>query len=350
LQEWPSDPYEAIVYCPESPEDRHQDALEGLRRMVSSSSAPANLIIRTVGPNADGAAPAQVAGPASIALKYPATAGVEAVAWSGPLDPASVSALISSPARRELGGHLVTGKAIVWVLLESGDGPKDKAAAAVLGTALAASERRVAEEWASEERWKERDGATESDYSAEMPKSPSPQFFLVRVSRSDPAEEAFIGTLANCAPGLSDRADEPMAFPVFGRGRVLDVLVGHEINAELIGQVNSFLCSPCSCMIKARNPGLDLLMAVDWEAAAADVASESHVSHLPPAGGFVALTDSRVSAEAAYETDQLLGPHSVSSPAGSLARNTMLALFAVAAVIVAATVALPRWRRRRMRY
>lgn len=344
FEAWQPDPYQATVYCPEPLQEEQQAALEALRGAVSSPGAPVNLVVTTVAPNANEAPPA----PAGIALKYPASAGIEGLAWSAPLDAASVAELIQSPSRQELGRRLLSGSAIVWLLLESGEGLKDNAAAEVLATALRAAETRSLEQREAGGGWEGPDESAEASYLTGMAASPSPALLLLRVSRSDPAERAFAAMLTNCAPHLSDRADEPMAFPVFGRGRVLDVLVGQEINADLIGQVNAFLSSPCSCIVQVQDPGLDLLMAVDWEAGVARVASESQVL-LPLAGRLDVLADSQVAVETAYETDHPLDPPPVPSSAGGLTRNTMLALGGLALVAVAATVALPHWLRRKIR-
>ena len=341
LQAWVPDRYQAVVYYREPLADEHQEALQGLRRMASSRGALANLVVTTVALNADEAPPTPLPAPAGIALSYPASVGIDGLAWSGPLDVASVSALMHSPARQELGRHLLTGKAIVWLLLESGDERKDKAAAEVLGAALAATEGHSLADGGSNERWEGPGELEETPDSTGMQTLPPPALHLLRVSRSDPAERAFVAMLLNSAPRLPERTDEPMAFPVFGRGRALDVLVGQEIDAEVIGEVNAFLRGPCSCVVKAQNPGLDLLMAVDWEAAMAEAASESQVS--------LALADSRTSAGVAYETDRLPGSDADSSPSGALVRNTALVLGAFAVVAAAATIALPYWLRRRAR-
>jgi hypothetical protein len=57
----------------------------------------------------------------------------------------------------------------------------------------------------------------------------------------------------------------PIAFPVFGQGRALYALVGKGIKHETIDEAASFLIGSCSCQVKEKNPGSDLLMAVDWK-------------------------------------------------------------------------------------
>jgi hypothetical protein len=59
---------------------------------------------------------------------------------------------------------------------------------------------------------------------------------------------------------------QPVAFPVFGRGRVLGALSGEGLTADAVRGVAEFLTGPCSCQVKELNPGADLLMVADWDA------------------------------------------------------------------------------------
>jgi hypothetical protein len=70
--------------------------------------------------------------------------------------------------------------------------------------------------------------------------------------------------LLNSEPDLAEY-DEPIAIPVFGRGRTSFALVGAGIHEGTIGDSCRFVCGDCSCQVKEQNPGRDLLMAVDWD-------------------------------------------------------------------------------------
>ena len=65
--------------------------------------------------------------------------------------------------------------------------------------------------------------------------------------------------------GIEKRV-EPMAFPVFGRGRTLGGLIGNGLTAENIADSSATLIAPCSCKFKFQSPGFDLLMIADWSA------------------------------------------------------------------------------------
>lgn len=93
------------------------------------------------------------------------------------------------------------------------------------------------------------------------------EFSILALSRTDPEEQMLLVMLLNSEPDLHEYADEPMAFPVFGRGRVLCALVGAGIRADNIREIVAFMTGPCGCEIKAMNPGIDLLMAANWDAA-----------------------------------------------------------------------------------
>ncbi|MBM3854290.1 MAG: hypothetical protein FJ399_14210, partial [Verrucomicrobia bacterium] len=88
-------------------------------------------------------------------------------------------------------------------------------------------------------------------------------FSTLRLSRRDEAEGVLVQLLLHTEPDLA-ASREPIAFPVFGQGRVLHALVGRGINAENIDETAHFLTGACSCVVKEENPGSDLLFAVDW--------------------------------------------------------------------------------------
>ncbi len=88
-------------------------------------------------------------------------------------------------------------------------------------------------------------------------------FSMVRVSRTDPAEAFLVRMLLQSESDLPT-LDEPMAFPVYGRGRVLYALVGAGTNAVNIGGACAFLTGPCLCECKAPSIGAVRLMAADW--------------------------------------------------------------------------------------
>jgi len=47
---------------------------------------------------------------------------------------------------------------------------------------------------------------------------------------------------------------------------MLDIVAADKINHKEISAIMNFLVGECSCEAKAMNPGVDMLMSVDWEA------------------------------------------------------------------------------------
>ncbi len=184
-----------------------------------------------------------------LVLRYPVSTGTRHAIWNGKLNSETVKTLPDSPTRSEIGKRILGGDSAVWILLESGNRKKDDAAADVLRENLKEMEETL----------------TLPPQFSETVKMPI-RFSLVRLSKTDTAETHFISMLMNSEPDLFDYASHPMAFPIYGRGRVLFALVGEGINERNISIACSFIIGPCSCEIKAQNPGIDLLMNVDWEA------------------------------------------------------------------------------------
>jgi hypothetical protein len=82
---------------------------------------------------------------------------------------------------------------------------------------------------------------------------------------------------------------EPIAFPLFGRCRLLYALVGEGIIEGTVLEACTFLIGPCTCEVKAQNEnGVDLLTSVDWDSLvepAVEIDKE-----LPPLLGLGAFT------------------------------------------------------------
>jgi hypothetical protein len=127
-------------------------------------------------------------------------------------------------------------------------------------------------------------------------------FSIVPLSRDDPAEAAFREMLLGCEPGLKEETG-PMAFPIFGRGRVLCALVGEGISKLNIEEVCGFVSGPCSCIVKYQNPGVDMLMDVQWDAAL--MGEESAIPEVkpPPLTGLAKFAEAAEAAQAA-EADE----------------------------------------------
>ncbi len=241
MAHWEPYPYAAILY----PEQSENNGLDRLREMAGNAN-----IAWTLAPPSPEEAPSRP----WFELHYPRTAPGRPPLVAAPFSLEGLRPILESPKRREVATALLAGDAAVWVLLESGQ-PADEQAHKMLQTTL---EGLAADHTAQPETaaYKQREAADNPFATA--------KFSLSRVSRDDPAERFFVDMLLGTEADLRDYK-EPMAFPIYGRGRALYALVGAGINENTINEACLFLSSACSCIAKDANPGTDLLMDCDWE-------------------------------------------------------------------------------------
>lgn len=228
LEHWTPDAYQVTVLH-QGPLDAESKVLVAALENRSLQAPLTNLVVQTIEAN-------HVADGPRLGVRFPAASHVQGIAWEGRLTPDAVAALTDSPRRREIADRLLGGDEMVWVLLQTGCKEADDAAAERIEKEL----RRPADEG-----------------------QPPLRSSLVRVSRNDSGEKLLTETLLSTEADLHGR-DEPMAFPVFGRGRVLYALVGAGINSETVRHALAFLTGGCSCTVKRENPGVDLLLTADW--------------------------------------------------------------------------------------
>ena len=190
-----------------------------------------------------------------LVLWYPWQKGRTPPIWQGRLTPSTVTAFLQSPVRQKLVERLTEGQTAVWIFLESGNAAKDKAALGLLEKELETATRELQEEAES----------IPDEYAVPEIKY---EFSILPVSRSDPNESMLLSLLLGSEADLGEYSDKPVIFPVFGRGRALYALIGEGINTDNIRETIAFIVGPCGCEIKMMNPGVDLLMAANWDAAA----------------------------------------------------------------------------------
>ncbi|HWG44578.1 MAG TPA: hypothetical protein VN688_17500 [Gemmataceae bacterium] len=269
LERWRADRdedcYRVIVFHRGSLTE-HQSLLDTLSPSNAKQPARANLVVETVDlsrpiePSLRQLWQSQKDGkPPWMMVRVPNDDEEQRTLWAGSLDNNSAKQLKDSPVRRDLAQRLMKGDSIVWLLLECGDKKRDDAAAATLQTQLQRLEKEL--------HWPDPAGDDSVELLSNLPRRLA--FSMVRVKRTDPAETMLIAMLLHTDSDLA-KSTEPMVFPVFGRGRVLDALIGKGINAGTIQDTAKFLCGACSCQVKRLNPGVDLLMAADWDAVLED--------------------------------------------------------------------------------
>jgi hypothetical protein len=177
--------------------------------------------------------------------------------WEAPLNQASVQTLLDSPVRHQIVQRLTDGQTAVWLLVLSKDDELNARVKADLQKQLETmtDELKLPHELSEEDTLYD---TPMGDVDLRI------EFSVVPLDLNDP-NEIVLTTIIREA--MLDTLDQylPAAIPIFGRGRALTVLDKASIVPDVVAEVCSFLVGPCSCEVKQLNPGVDLLMPVDWD-------------------------------------------------------------------------------------
>jgi hypothetical protein len=177
-------------------------------------------------------------------------------AWHGSMEDAKRFEIVDSPARREIAKRLLGGHSIVWIVIKSNDEKENANVIELLKEQCLALESYI--------KLPEGIGAPGSELYAEVPLFV--KFSYIEIDSNNPDERLLIHLIQNFH---SDATDAKLTFiaPVFGRGRLLEVIPSNDFNADLMRDLSMFMSGACSCQVKDRNPGIDLLMSRDWDVA-----------------------------------------------------------------------------------
>lgn len=294
LEHWEADPFQAVVF--------HQGELSAEQKARMKALVPdgadgrrANLSVVAVNVDEEPGAgfkalwsqlPKDAPMP-QVVLRFPRSSGLSEPFLTAPLD--DMDHVADSPARQEVAERFSQGQSAVWVMVDSGDDTADEAAAKVLEERLEYLMGVLTlPELEAQDIANGLVSVGQDDLRLE--------FSVLRVSRDDVKEKVFVQMLLATEPGL-DEVDEPMVFPIFGRGRVLYALVGQGIKAETIEEAAAFLIGKCSCQVKDQNPGTDLLLTANWTAMAQASPQLPRVAHLAEEAAPVTVTTEPVAVE-----------------------------------------------------
>ncbi len=338
LENWPADPYFVGIVHKGELTGEAKAAAELLEKYCRSKGGAANIAINyldILGPHAaelkDVIAFEKIDPNEPCLLVYlPAIAGSNKPVWKSPLTAEHVEKIIDSPMRREIAKHLLEADSAVWVFLETGDAEKDDPAAKLLEERLSELEDKIE---LPEGPWL---GEEDSQYKPQVQLS----FSMIRLARDDSDEAFLVNALLGSEPDLLE-FDEPMAFPVMGRGLVLYALVGKGITGGNILQACEFLAGACSCVVKARNPGVDLLMNVDWENLIEPIIVEEPLPQLVNISEFLRPEDRSTPVIAEHE-ETIAVSGETESAGGSLVRNVIITLAGCFVLAVCVTAVLRR--------
>lgn len=253
LEYWPTDPYQIEIRHDGNFTDEQQKALELLEQAVNGEATPSNIVLSRRDYSQADIAPPEGATLPYLKVRYPEVSGIRKVLWNGPLEVDAVKNLLDSPIRREISDRLLEREASVWVLLKSGNSRADRRVLELLQSELPRMEETLKVPDPGEE------GIDLGDIQTDI------RFSMVSLDRDDPEEQMFIRMLLGIERDLEEFEDQPIVFPIYGRGLIMYAIIGDGINPWTLNAAGEFLTGPCSCQIKAGNPGVDLLTTADWE-------------------------------------------------------------------------------------
>lgn len=286
LEHWRPDPYVAFVFHRGDLTPEQQTLIESMQPKAVDGLPAANLFVKTVDVDADLEGDEVLAKVweknrtetlPQLVIHAPPKWGPPATVFEGKFNADNVTAVMESPLRTKVKDRLLKGDSVVWVYLECGRKAEDDAAFKLLEEELKRLQGAI--------ELPEIDEADLKDLSV-VPEQMKLKFSAVRLPRDDAKEQFFREMLLHVESDLKNEkyVDQPMAFPVFGRGRALYALVGDGLAPGLIEEASRFLTGACQCTVKRDNPGVDLLMHVDWDRFVEP--TEAVGNSLPPLAGF----------------------------------------------------------------
>lgn len=263
LERWKADDYELVVFhnAPLSTEDQQWIATIG--QATSSGGGALNLVVTKIDTakselgeyedfDAVKAVRDSAAAPYVVVRLESQSRTIDA--WNGELSAAKSASLVDSPVRREIAARLLRGHSIIWLMLKSGDAQRDAETAKLLKGQCTALESFI--------KLPEGIGVPGSELYSEVPLFV--KFSFIEIDPND-AQEAVLIHLLSHFHGDASSSKEPLIAPVFGRGRMLEVIPASNFSADLMRDLTMFMSGACSCQVKDRNPGIDLLMARNWD-------------------------------------------------------------------------------------
>lgn len=271
LERWPADEFSLLVTSEGPLPKEVQKELGYLSKSLEATPTPINLrldlidleslteIERVSLPNLEnvGAAP-------TFTLLPPESWEQQNPLWQGPATAENLQRVLDSPARRRCAKHLIAGETTVWFLVESGNEGQDAEVEARLQRALKTAKDTLElpigvlrpEELNPDVEHVDLDNVLRSDVPLKI------SFVIERISRTAAEEDIFLRMLVG--PRLL-ATPEAQVVPVFGRGRRPGILRASQLTEQKILDACEYLCSACSCQVKAGNPGDDLLFRMNWD-------------------------------------------------------------------------------------
>ena len=272
LERWNVDRYKMVVLIDEEPQDSAKEVIASLRDLDASTHANVDVDVIDIGKLSEQEFwqledfDPEVQTP-HLQVFYPAKEGQRRLCWEGPLSMASARQWIDSPLRTSLQADLVSGTSAVWLLIE-GEDPQVNARVEEIvrrGFQQATEEVKipagVIPRVGASEYMRTHPGASMDDVlRCDVPLKVD---FQLRRLASDDENELAIRQMVS---GLASSQSAPLLVPIFGRGRMLDVIEAGNIDTDVIVSICRYIVGECSCTVKTQNPGVDMLINTDWPA------------------------------------------------------------------------------------
>lgn len=264
LEYWQPDPYRLEILYKNSLTPAEEKLTDYLKSASEDIELQANFKMRTVNTGSkDHDIPRDILNNlfldkgAYMVIRYPFVSGINIPVWSAALTKDNINFLLNSPARENIAGKLASGVTAMWMFLESGDRSKDQEALDLITKELKHLGQTLT--FPNTELWLDN---YQDDSDDNVPKV---DFEVISISRDDPREQFLVKMLINSEADLNDFDSEPMVFPIFGRGIILYGIVGKGINEWNIREAAEFITGECSCQAKLLNPGVDMLISMNWD-------------------------------------------------------------------------------------
>jgi hypothetical protein len=281
LERWEPSEYILEIYHESALSARESQLIEKIKTSSVSGGGLLNIMVNihtTDEPHFDAEIIPQLPG---FALYFPDDTTHSNPIWTGKLNKENIKKLSDSPARREIRKKLQSEETALFLVLSSSRGETDLEKRDFIQTVLRKAEEEIYIT------------APGTDIRGNPIKNPDYSltelaFSSVFVDRTDPEEEVLARILLGTEQDLWNY-DVPIAFPLFGRGRILYALVGDGINKSMVYRACSAVTGWCSCIVKDDNPGTDLLIAADWTSALGETWIETE--ELPQLTGLSSFSD-----------------------------------------------------------
>ncbi len=281
MYRWIPDPYAIFFFHYGTPDEEDVKVHEMIRTLAEDETRPVNFGLYDVDLNED---PELEKVPPLVREKWTERSEKEMSTYMiinpfglevhfGGLDEEAVTAMVDSPMRQKLAKTLEKGVVTVLIMIECDDAKANAKAEEEIGKLIKAVAEGELELYVPptemygqmpEEEEEDEEGAEkkEDEDKAQF------EIALLKISRTDPKEQWLIRLLLGIENDLDEFKNEPMVFPVFGRGRALKPFIGKGIHLDNLVQCVYGVTDACSCTVQWQNPGMYLLTQYDWEGAA----------------------------------------------------------------------------------